>query len=559
MTSPHPGPPPPHRAPAALVALAFAAARCGEESAPACRAPVGWMDERIAALPEGTDAWRCVPVGDGRGHSVSDFPDIAALTPPVTGEARYVRAGAPAGGDGTMSRPFADLETALRSAGSPTIVLSRGRHGVSATVTLTSARAIVGGGTDDAGTSLVIPPGAAGLVVEGAAAALTLVGVHLRYVAPTRDVRREIALQARGGARLALRDVLVSRSGSVGVLAEGSGTTLDADRVTVREGLGNGFVALDGARAVLRRFSAFRNAGVGVYAQRAHLHAFTGLVAGNATAGVQLRDGAGTGGAAACGAEGPVGPDGEFDCFREVSITCNGIAGLVATGARALDLRRSAISDTRPGALQAADGLSVLDGARVSLDADLRAAVDGAQSDFARGTRVLANRRVGVLVSGSGASLDARGASIDGNRLGGIIVQRGADLQTLQAARLTGNGGVGLALTDTTRVAEVQRCSFAGTFMATFQTDQGMIAVGDGLSMASATGMIVTRSRFDANGRFGILLRNARGSVTNNEGDRNGIGIGAYGTGGLTLENNRVLGAAPMPGTLPAVASAITP
>ncbi|MFO0631088.1 MAG: right-handed parallel beta-helix repeat-containing protein [Polyangiales bacterium] len=157
-------------------------------------------------------------------------------------------------------------------------------------------------------------------------------------------------------------------------------------------------------------------------------------------------------------------------------------------------------------------------------------------------------------MSGGGASLDARGTSIDGNRLGGIIVQRGADLQTLQAARLTGNGGVGLALTDTTRVTQVKRCSFAGTFMATFQTDQGMIAVGDGLSMASATGMLVTRSRFDANGRFGILLRDARGSVTNNEGDRNSIDIGAYGMGGLTLANNRVFGAAPMPGA-PATAA----
>lgn len=238
-------------------------------------------------------------------------------------------------------------------------------------------------------------------------------------------------------------------------------------------------------------------------------------------------------------------------------LTCNGIAGLVATGARSLDLRRSVIADTRADATQQADGLSVLDGARVALDADLRAADGDAQPDLARGTRVLANGRVGVLVSGASASLDACGVAVTENALGGVIVQRGANLQSLQAARIADNAGVGLALTETTRVTEVRRCEFARTRMATFRTALGTIDVGDGLSMASATGMNLTLSRFDANRRFGILLRGARGAVTDNVGERNGFGIGDYENAGVTLTNNRVLGAARAPDVAPPITTGL--
>lgn len=551
-------PTPPTAFLACFAALA-AVARCGEESPTECRKPVGWMNERLAVLSEGTDAWRCVAVGDDRGHSPGEFPDLSSLGLATTGAPRFVRAGAAAGGDGSAARPFADLEAALRAPGAAVIVLSRGQHTLRATVTVTDARVIVGAGTDDAGTTVAVARDVAGFLVEGASGALTLAGVHVSYApTTTRDARRELALQARGGARLVLRGVLVSRSGSVGVLVEGAGTTLDADRVTVRGGAGNGVVMLDGARGVLRRAVAFRNAGVGVYVQRAHLHFLTGLVAGNATAGVQLRDGSdAVGGASSCEAGDPLGSSGSVDCFREVSITCNGIAGLVATGARSLDLRRSVIADTRADTTQQADGLSVLDGARVALDADLRAADGDAQPDLARGTRVLANGRVGVLVSGAGASLDARGVAVTENALGGVIVQRGANLQSLQAARIADNAGVGLALTETTRVTEVRRCEFARTHMATFRTALGTIDVGDGLSMASATGMNLTLSRFDANSRFGILLRGARGAVTDNVGERNGFGIGDYEDAGVTLTNNRVLGAASPPTAPPPITTGL--
>lgn len=529
---------------ASLVFVAPLVTSC-EDAAPTCRAPIGVINERIASLPEGSDAWRCVAVGDVRSHAVDDFPDAGAptVTPPVG--VFYVRAGAAPGGDGSRARPFADLSAALRTPAGSTIVLARGHHALPSTSTITDGREIVGGGTDDEGTTLELALGAAGLVVDGAAASLALSGVQLRY--PTRAAsgtvpRQEIPLRVRNGATMRLRDVLVSRGGTAAILVEGVGSGLDADQITVRNGVGNGITALDGARVALRRTVVFENASTGVYVERAHLHFYGGLVAGNAIGGIQFRGtSTSAGGAASCDATGPIA-DGPVDCLREVSITCNGISGLFASGAVTVDLRRSAIADSRVTAASSGDGLAVIDGARVNLDADLLARDGDSQPDLAMGTRVIANQRAGILVSGAGATLDLRGAVVAANQLGGVLVQRGASLQTMQVSRIRGNVAAGLAMAETTGFAEVTRCEFTGTLPGTLRSGDTSIHLGDGLSMASATGMRLTQSRFDGNSRFGILLRGASGSVTFNRGDGNRYGLGIYDRGALVEENNAVHG-----------------
>lgn len=543
------------RAPIARIAVSASLVASCEDEPATCRAPIGELNERQASLPAGTDAWRCVVFGDLRTHVASEMPDAGALVGAAPGAVVFVRPGAAAGGDGSRERPFADLSSALRAPAASTVVLSRGRHALGPSITVTDARAIVGGGTDGDGTTIELSPGAAGLVVEGASASLTLSGVHVTYSmrAPgASDLHREIPLRVRGGAAMTLRDVLVSGGGTAGVLVEGAGSALDADRVTVRGGLGNGVTVLDGARALLRRSVAFRNAATGVYVERAHLHFFGGLVAGNAVGGVQYRAvSAASGGASSCAAEGPVA-EGAVDCLREVSITCNGISGLYASGAVTVDVRRSVIADSRATEPNSGDGLDVIDGARANLDADLTA-TDDPQRDFATGTRVLANQRAGILVSGAGAALDLRGAVVESNQLGGVLVQRAASLQTMQVSRVAKNVAVGLAMAETTGFAEVTRCAFAETRPGSFTLRGTTISLGDGLSMASATGMRLTRSSFDGNARFGVLLREANGAVTFNRGDGNQYGLGVYGRGALVEENNTVRGRADQPAATPEV------
>lgn len=545
------------RPPLARAALAVTLlARCGDAPAPACPSPLAPLNERRASLPEGVDRWRCVTVGDDRSHAPDDMPDPAWLALPASNPVVYVRATAPVGGDGSRARPFADLASALRAPAGTTIVLARGRHALTGPLTIADARVIVGAGTDDAGSSLALARAAGGLVVEGATASLTLAGVRVEYAATGgRDVPREIALRARGGARLTLRSVLVTGAGTAGIVAEGEGTVLDGDRVTVREGAGNGVTMLDGARGVLRRAVAFENAATGVYVEGAHLHLLTGLLAGNAVGGAQYR-GAGdaSGGATSCdGTDALAG--GPTDCVSEVSITCNGISGLSVSGARTVDVRRSAIADSRASDTRSGDGVSVLDGARVTLDADLSARDGPAQPDLAMGTRVLANQRAGIVVSGAGASLDLRGTVVADNHQGGVIVQRGASLQTMQVARIANNVAVGLALAETTGFASITRSEFTGTRAGAFQTDRGMISIGDGLSMAASSGMRLAQSRFDQNGRFGVLLRGASASVTDNLGGGNRFGLGNYDPVAVVATNNMVGGREPSPAAAPPVAT----
>jgi len=540
-------------------------ARCSSDPPPdPCPSPLSGVNERLAALPQGASAWRCVPVGDERTHAPDDLPDPAwrALRP--TGGVFFVRAGAALGGDGSRSRPFAGLDAALRTPAGSTIVLARGRHSMEATLTITDERTIVGAGTDDRGTTLDVARGTSGLVVDGSAATLTVAGIKVVYSSSASSSQterlREIALQARGGARLTLRDVLISGAGIPSVQVDGVGSTLDADQSTVREGRGNGVVLSGGARGLLRRSVAVANVGAGVYVERSHLHVVTGQLADNGAGGIHYREaGDATGGAASCASDDPLAESGPRDCLRDVLITCNGISGLYASGARTVELWRSAIVDTRATVASSGDGLSVLGGARIELDPDLRAHAElplsAPEPDLAVGTRILANHRAGIVVSGPGSSLDLRGSAIESNRQGGVIVQDGANLRSVQAARIANNTAVGLAMTETTTVTEITRSHFLATRTGMFRSSRGEILVGDGLSMASAAGMRVTQSRFEQSGRFGLLLSGVRAEVTDNRGDGNRYGIGNYNppADGLTLERNRILGAEMPPATLPPV------
>lgn len=132
-------------------------------------------------------------------------------------------------------------------------------------------------------------------------------------------------------------------------------------------------------------------------------------------------------------------------------------------------------------------------------------------------------------------------------------MQDGANLRSMQATRVANNTAVGLAMTETTTVAEVSRSQFSATRAGMFRTSLGEILVGDGLSMASAAGMRLTQNQFDQNGRFGVLLSDVRAVVTDNNGSGNRYGIGNYNqpSDGLTLERNLIRGAEAPPDTAP--------
>ena len=85
----------------ALAALAAALTRCEEAPAPPIHFTCARPDE--APLPDGFGGRRCLRVGAREGVRAELWPVTDGLPSPVV----FVRAGAPAGGDGTRDRPLA--------------------------------------------------------------------------------------------------------------------------------------------------------------------------------------------------------------------------------------------------------------------------------------------------------------------------------------------------------------------------------------------------------------------------------------------------------------------
>jgi hypothetical protein len=323
--------------------------------------------DREAAVPDGRGAIRCLAVG-ARGDGVTGpWP---AVTP--TGLARYVRADASAGGDGTRDRPFRTLAGALDGAADgTTIVVAAGRLTLDTGLRVAAAVELVGAGADR--TTLTLP--AAETAITWSAAGGSIRGLRLLREGVRRADDAVPAINARMGARLSLEDVVIEGAG-VGVQV--GDAVLRANRLDVLASGRNGIRLMAGARGLLTSFVVRGGAAAGVSADGAHLHLRDGLIDHNAAHGLSLvRAPPARGGSASC--EGAIDLDGEGprDCISQVSIQCNGIAGMYLDGARVVDARAIAVWGTRvmPGS-PAGDGVYVQAGARLLLDADR--AMDGA-------------------------------------------------------------------------------------------------------------------------------------------------------------------------------------
>lgn len=266
----------------------------GDREAPSCDP---WPEGVRPACGAG-EAW--FPGADGCRRIGAECPagDWPEELPPET-DVRYVRAGAPAGGDGSRAAPFGTIAAAIEAAPiGATIAVARGTYpegivprtdqtirGVCAAETRIAAPAEFGrNGTITAGAAgvtirdLSVGGDVPGIFVSGMLASMRVEGVIVEGTRPTGIVARygamliarDLAVRstrsaadgtsgqgliAFAGAQLDLERVEVVASHEAGVLAFGAGTTVRARSLAVRATTappadphpGHGIVVDDGA------------------------------------------------------------------------------------------------------------------------------------------------------------------------------------------------------------------------------------------------------------------------------------------------------------------------
>ncbi len=538
-----------------VIALAVCFVACGGEPevaadpvAPRC------ADPAQAPIDDTRARNGCVTVGASGAMASGEFADPAALNAPPS-PVRYVRAGAPAGGDGSRERPFATLTEATADASTGTLLLSRGVHDVASTVRLRGAFAVVGAGVG--ATTVRVARGRAAFEASGGGQDGSLQGFSVEAMEGAGGA--EAAVECRDGATLRASDLRV-RGALVGLRASGLDATLDAAGVTVLNAVSIGVASLDGARVRLRRslvrdgqnYGLFAGSSTGREAEPVggRLHASDSLVAGHGGYGVVFAGVARPGaGAAACVGD-PLGARGELDCLDRVAVQDNRTAGVNLLGARHVDARRLVVTGTRAdGDSLFGDGLYVGAGARLTLDVDL-------VSD--------ASRALGSQVIGNAARVRIHGATVGSNRGPGVFLQRGAAGDAVSYSLLAGNGGVALGVTPGASLAAIQCDIFVGTHRATLSSAAGeRYELADGLSAYGLTGARVEGNVMSRNERFGVVLLNAGGAgdravtLRNNRGEDNGFGVGNYNAMGVTIDApGAITGRSPAPTTAPRIADA---
>ena len=524
---------------------------CGDAVPPAPPAAPGMMlpcpGDREAAVPDGAGGIRCLAVG-ARGYGGAAL--WTAVANPTT--ARYVRAGAAAGGDGTRERPFRTLSEALDGVKpGGTVVIAAGRVTLDVSARVAAAVDVVGAGPDR--TTIVLPAGDTGLGWEAAGGSLR--GVTLLRAGAPRADDAVVAIDVRDGGRLAIEDVVIR---GAGIALQVGDATLRADRVDVLSSGRNGVRLLRGARGSLASFVVRGGAGTGVGADGAHLHLRDGLIDHNTAHGLSLvRAPTTRGGSVSC--DGPIDLDGEGprDCLSQVSIQCNGIAGLYLDGARVVEARGIAVWGTRapPGA-PGGDGVYVQNGARLMLDLDRP--MDGAAG---AGSLIGSNARMGVLVDGAGTAVAARGLRAQRNANGGMFVQEAAVVEEVVGGDFQANGGVGIGVARGAELRSLRGSSIAETHAAEVAAVGAAgpvtLMLADGLSVAGGA-VGASGNRFDRNERFGAVFFMASGELTANRGDGNRYGIQAWSSTLRGVDGNEVRGREAAPRDVQPVASGLT-
>ena len=151
--------------------------------------------------------------------ATGEFPEV-----PAGGIVRYVRAGAPAGGDGSAAAPFSTISSAAGRLGPATIAVARGTYdehvSLHAGVTLWGA-AVDGVVITDSGPR------------DGARAVVSATGSGVVVRNLTISGNSNGADAVGGGRSLRLEDVLIDAPETVGVYIAG-GATFEADNLVVR-------------------------------------------------------------------------------------------------------------------------------------------------------------------------------------------------------------------------------------------------------------------------------------------------------------------------------------
>lgn len=398
----------------------------------------------------------CAPVGRACGPGT--FPDVSDQ--PAGTEVRYVSAGAPPGGDGTVGAPWSTLAEALDGAASGTLlVLSAGHYAVD--------RAWPGG-----------------VSVRGHCAADTALsaedGAGVQAVIETRGLDEPARFE----------DLTVGPAGVAGVRAAGAGTEVWLSGVRVEQATGDPAALLveDGARlaahALVVRSTRPGPGGADGYGivvrDGGELSVARGVIAANRKVGIR------------------VGGAGSTAELRRVVVrdtlpeTMNGLRGRgvqAEYGAR-LDVEQVLLEGNRSGSLAAFD-----EGTRVTAQ-DLvvrRTLEDFANPGFARG-----------ITADLGAELEVERALVEGGGELGVSIGFGAvavlrDVVVRDWGDIAVNPVAGLVVRNGARL-EVTRA------VVERNVDLGF-HVGLGGAMV-ATDLVVrdTRSRPDGSGGAGIAV-----------------------------------------------------
>lgn len=491
-----------------------------------------------APLRDGTGpaGFVCIRVGATPAPAPEGWPSVAGLMSPVV----YADGAAAAGGGGTMSSPFASLADAfgaLPAAGGS--VVARGTFTLAAPLAARGAVTLVGTGPTR-GTALTLAHGRAGLSVAGSGNTLAVRGVALRYEGGAAS-DADVALAARDGAALQVTEVSIEDAAN-GIVAERA--RVRAESISVLRPTRIGVLLTGNGQGVFRGLLVRDGALQGVRADGAHIDLRDAMVANQGRQGIQVFGNAdATGGMSDCTA---ATPGGARDCFERVVSVGNTSAALYVENARVVEGRRLALSATRLGPTGDGDGLAVLDGASVAIDAEL---ADDPRNQ-GRGSELVGNARAGVVVQGTGATVAVRGALIASNGGPGVFLGANAVGRELLASALVGNVGLGVGSTPSASLVSVQCNGIFDTRMGVVVTDRGPLMVGDGLSVsAAAMALDVVANEFTGNARFGAVANEVRGLAARNHGEGNGFsGVARYGTVQLMDDgSNRIGGAAAPP------------
>jgi hypothetical protein len=491
-----------------------------------------------APLRDADGAITCVAVGarfEARGGEWPEEGDGGA----PSGATLYVRAGAdPAVADGTRARPFAEVAVALGAlpGSGGVVVVARGRYVVAATLAARGVVTILGAGPSAEGGTLLEATAAPVLRATGASSDLTVRDVVLRHGATTGGAPGPSIL-VEAGAALRAANVSILRP-TVGVQVAG-GARFSAEGLSVREAIEHGVLVMEGSACNLRDVLIRDGRGRGVEARESHLQVHRALIHENAGIGVALRGNSApgpSGGAARCTPDGPSVEPGPLSCLSHASITCNGIAAVFAQGQVRAAGSRLVLSGTRSvAATPGGDGLVVRGGAAFDLDPDV--------ATMGRGSEVVGNARVGILVQDPNSTLSMRGALVGSNAGAGLFIGSLATVSRVLASEFAFNTGVGVAVATSTELMEFRGSTIRDTRMGVLPG--GAVMVGDGLSAGGGALGVVADNEFSRNPRFAGVFAATSGTLSRNRGNGNRFTLYAYDSPGLAIDaTNRVDGLA---------------